>query len=115
MISTLVGTEVLIACMPGTHRRRLVVSTIIAASPLPSGRMRSKFEYATAEIIGNVGTATALIDNRDIGNYVARRITDPDTLNKMISAYGEVWTRNRIKSALKTMSGEKVIRTHVSP
>ncbi|OAK99556.1 hypothetical protein IQ06DRAFT_306625 [Phaeosphaeriaceae sp. SRC1lsM3a] len=78
------------------------------------GRVRSKFEYATAEIIGDVGTATALIDKRDIGKYVARRITDPDTLNKMISAYGEVWTRNRIKSALKTMSGEKVIRTHPS-
>lgn len=86
----------------------------LSLPPLPSGRVKSKFEYANTEIIGDGESTSAYIDNRDIGKYVARIIADPRTLNKMVFAYGELWTQNRIWDMLENISGEKVERKHVS-
>lgn len=54
---------------------------------LPSGRIRAKAGLSTTHIIGDGNTPWALTDNRDITKYVAKVITDPRTLNKMVFGY----------------------------
>jgi len=71
-------------------------------------------EYALNEIMGDGETPFAVVDNRDIGKYVARIIADPRTLNRIVFAYGEVWTQNHILEILEEKSGEKVVRQSVS-
>jgi hypothetical protein len=80
---------------------------------LPSGRI----DYAAMEtadgIAGDGNVPFALTDVRDIGSYVARIITDPRTLNRMVFAYNEVWTQNRVYDLLESLSGEKLERKYV--
>ncbi|KAK2470318.1 hypothetical protein H9L39_17935 [Fusarium oxysporum f. sp. albedinis] len=80
---------------------------------LPSGRI----DYAAMEtadgIAGDGNVPFALTDVRDIGSYVARIITDPRTLNRMVLAYNEVWTQNRVYDLLERLSGEKLERKYV--
>ncbi|KAH7386317.1 hypothetical protein BKA64DRAFT_680697 [Cadophora sp. MPI-SDFR-AT-0126] len=86
----------------------------LSLPPLPSGRLQTRFELSTLEILGDGEVPSALIDNRDIGKYVARIIADPRTLNKMVFAYSEVWTQNGIWTTLETLSGEPIAREHLS-
>ncbi|KAM0547780.1 hypothetical protein ACHAPJ_010241 [Fusarium lateritium] len=80
---------------------------------LPSGRI----DYAAMEtadgIAGDGNVPFALTDVRDIGSCVARIITDPRTLNRMVFAYNEVWTQNRVYDLLESLSGEKLDRKYV--
>jgi hypothetical protein len=71
-------------------------------------------EYSNIKIIGDGTVPMALIDRRDIGKYVAKIIVDPNTLNKQVFAYGEVWTQTDGFKLLETASGESVNREVVS-
>lgn len=86
----------------------------LALPQLPSGRIKTKVDYALNERMGNGEALSALTDNRDIGKFVARIIADPRTLNRMVFAYGEVWTQNQIIATLEEKSGEKVATKTVS-
>ncbi|KAJ3533614.1 hypothetical protein NM208_g7908 [Fusarium decemcellulare] len=80
---------------------------------LPSGRI----DYAAMEtsdgIAGDGNTPIAFTDLRDIGNYVARIIADPRTLNRMVFAYNEVHTQNQVYDLLERLSREKLERKYV--
>lgn len=86
----------------------------LSLPPLPSGRIQTKVEYALNEIMGDGEAPFAIVDKRDIGKYVARIIADLRTLNRMVFAYGEVWTQNHILDALEGKSGEKIVRQSLS-
>jgi hypothetical protein len=86
----------------------------LSLPPLPSGKIETKFDYSTTEIVGTGDVEWALTDNRDIGRYVARIITDSRTLNKSVFAYGEIWTQNSVWNTLERLSGETVPRKYVS-
>ena len=81
---------------------------------LPSGRVKGTMMYAMKELCGDGDVPFALLDTRDIGKYVARIIADPQTLNKSVFAYGEIWTQNQIFQALEEASGEKTVKKIVS-
>ena len=65
-------------------------------------------------IIGDGEMRTAMIDQADIGRYVARIITDPRTLNRSVFAYGELTTQNAVWAALEAQLGETVPRETIS-
>lgn len=81
---------------------------------LPSGRI----DYAVMEtadgIAGDGNVPFALTDLRDVGKYVARIISDPRTLNRMVLAYNEVLTHNQMYDLMEKLSGEKLDRRYVS-
>ena len=56
---------------------------------------------------------SAMIDNANIGKYVARIIADPQTLNKYVFVHDEVWTQNQIFDLLEHLADEKLPRQHV--
>ncbi|KAJ4250179.1 hypothetical protein NW762_011994 [Fusarium torreyae] len=80
---------------------------------LPSGRIDYVAMETADGIAGDGNAPFALTDVRDVGSYVARLITDPRTLNRMVFAYNEVWTQNRVYDLLETLSGEKLERKYV--
>lgn len=65
-------------------------------------------------IPGDGEAATAMIDGRDIGCYVARIIQDPRTLNKKVLATGLVTSANDLYRQMEEMSGEKIEKVYVS-
>ncbi|KAH6972120.1 hypothetical protein BKA56DRAFT_593741 [Ilyonectria sp. MPI-CAGE-AT-0026] len=81
---------------------------------VPSGR----FDYAllapnnTVFAGGNV--PIAFTDVRDIGKYVARIISDPQTLNKKVFAFTETKTQKQVFELVEKLSGERLERTEVS-
>lgn len=84
----------------------------ISLPALPSGKVPAIF--AVHEILGDGEVPSAMTDNRDIGKFVARIISDPRTLNKMVFAHGEVWTQNQIWRKMEELSGESIERKYVS-
>ncbi|KAK7409520.1 hypothetical protein QQX98_008304 [Neonectria punicea] len=62
---------------------------------------------------GDGSVSSAYTDIRDISPYVARIISDPRTLNKMVFAYGEVTTTNQTYELLEKLSGKKIDRNYV--
>ncbi|KAH8704636.1 hypothetical protein GQ44DRAFT_716493 [Phaeosphaeriaceae sp. PMI808] len=84
----------------------------LALPQLPSGKLQTKKEISLNEIIGDGKTPFALIDNRDIGKFVARIITDPRTLNKMVFCHNEISTSSRIWDLLEKLSGETIPRVY---
>lgn len=81
---------------------------------LPSGRIDSHIRVPLTKISGDGNTGIALTDVRDIGRFVAKIIVDPRTLNRMVFAYGEIWTQNQIWDLLQETSGEELPREYVS-
>lgn len=81
--------------------------------PLPSGKAHVKEEYSITQIVGEGNTPWALVDNRDIGKYVARIILDPKTLNKQVFCYGEVWRQNDVYDCWEALTGETILRDPV--
>ncbi|KAI9149353.1 LOW QUALITY PROTEIN: Phenylcoumaran benzylic ether reductase TP7 [Paramyrothecium foliicola] len=75
---------------------------------LPSGRTQHAAFKLFQTIPGDGNVPVALSDYRDIGNFVAKIIVDPRTLNKSVLAYTEVLTFNEIMELLSKLSGEKV-------
>lgn len=66
------------------------------------------------ETVGDGDLPFALVDLRDIGKYVARIVADPRTLNRMVFAYGEMWTQKQIFDTLEEKSDEKIVNNRVS-
>ncbi|KAL1629224.1 hypothetical protein SLS56_005447 [Neofusicoccum ribis] len=65
-------------------------------------------------IPANGNVPIAVTDIHDIGHYVARIITDPRTLNKMVFAYNEVVTFNQAFEFMEERSSEHVDRNYIS-
>lgn len=55
-------------------------------------------------LIADGAARTAMIDQADIGRYVARIIADPRTLNRAVFAYGEVTTQNAVWAAVEAQA-----------
>ena len=81
---------------------------------LPSGRIDYALPITLGGIPGDGNTPCAFTDLPDIGRWVARIITDPRTLNKMVFAYNTVLTMNQAYDLLEEASGEKTDRNYVS-
>lgn len=81
---------------------------------LPSGRLQVQAQISNTEVIGDGTTPMALIDNRDIGKFVARVIADPRTKNKHVFCYGEVKCQNDVFDTLERISGERITRHELS-
>ncbi|KAH6685053.1 isoflavone reductase [Plectosphaerella plurivora] len=75
---------------------------------LPSGRIDKFILMPPQGLVGEGNVPSAYTDNRDIGRYVAKIITDPRTLNKAVFAYSEVLTHRQIWGAVERASGEKL-------
>ncbi|KAH6985221.1 hypothetical protein EDB80DRAFT_733652 [Ilyonectria destructans] len=81
---------------------------------IPSGRTNYAAVMPATMIAGDGTVPSALTDSRDIGRWVARIITDPRTLNKMIFAYNELVSQNQMHELLERLSGEKTERQYIS-
>lgn len=81
---------------------------------LPSGKIDYAVTLPVEYIAGDGNTPSALTDMRDVGNYTARIIQDPRTLNKMVFAYGDVLSQNQVFKLLEDLSEEKIERRYVS-
>ncbi|KAF9891535.1 hypothetical protein FE257_004002 [Aspergillus nanangensis] len=103
------------------HRLRLPYTVIdvgwwyqITLPRIPS----SRFDYALVgpqnSIFGAGDVPSALTDVRDVGVYVAKVISDSQTLNKKIFAFTETWTQNEIFGLVEKITGEKPEVTEVS-
>ncbi|KAJ5920452.1 hypothetical protein N7516_011310 [Penicillium verrucosum] len=64
-------------------------------------------------IVGDGNQKFGLIDQTDIGKYVAQIITDPRTINKHVFAYTEVLSMNEIWDTMAIVSGEEPVKDHV--
>lgn len=91
----------------------------LAVPRLPSGKTDYAIVVPENTAAGDGNVPSAFTDIRDVGQYVARIISDPRTLNKMVFAYDEVATTNQIYELLEKLSGEKIdrsyVRCHFSP
>ncbi|CAK7200236.1 hypothetical protein SEUCBS139899_002927 [Sporothrix eucalyptigena] len=81
---------------------------------LPSGKIDYALPPYEQSIAGEGTTPYALTDVGDIGIYTARIVGDPRTLNKYVFAYTELKTQLEIYDLIEKLSGEKVVRNHVS-
>ncbi|KAI1850976.1 hypothetical protein JX265_007301 [Neoarthrinium moseri] len=80
---------------------------------IPSGRTQ-KYQSPYFEKIPGDGTMpVALTALADIGNYVAKIIVDPRTLNKKVFAYTDVHTYHEVHDLMERLSGEKTARSYV--
>ncbi|KAJ5334644.1 hypothetical protein N7452_007047 [Penicillium brevicompactum] len=82
---------------------------------IPSGRSdHAHWDLIDHRIVDDGNQKFALVDQLDIGRYVACIITDPRTINKRIFAYTEVLSMNEIWNTMAIASGEEPIKDHVS-
>ncbi|KAM5371222.1 hypothetical protein ACJZ2D_008142 [Fusarium nematophilum] len=81
---------------------------------LPSGRIDYALMPSDRSIAGDGNTPSALTDIRDIGLYTARIIADPETLNRSVFAYSELYTQNQVYDLIERLSGEKIERKYLS-
>ncbi|GKU21424.1 isoflavone reductase family protein [Fusarium langsethiae] len=84
-----------------------------ALPAVPSGKLDAKL--ATPDTVigadGNVPYGTT--DVGDIGKYVARIIADPRTLNKLVFAYGDITTQNKVWGYVEQLTGDTIPRTYL--
>ncbi|RKL19591.1 hypothetical protein BFJ72_g15148 [Fusarium proliferatum] len=81
---------------------------------LPSGRLDTTYSGVGGPIPGDGNTPSAFTDNRDFGNYVARIIADPRTLNQSVFVYSEMITLNKLYDLFEKLSGETIPREYIS-
>lgn len=86
----------------------------LSVPSIPSGKLDDIVSVGSSTIYGKGDTEIAYTDNRDIGMYVARIISDPYTLNKHVFAYNEVSTQEKIWSEVEKLTGESIPRKYVS-
>ncbi|KAF8205209.1 hypothetical protein K438DRAFT_1964297 [Mycena galopus ATCC 62051] len=81
----------------------------ISFPTLPSGRVDyASFVSPRVDIHAGGTAPTMLTDLRDVGNFVARIIKDPRTLNRFVVTYGDVLSENEIFALMEELSGEKI-------
>ncbi|KAL2831456.1 hypothetical protein BDW59DRAFT_140190 [Aspergillus cavernicola] len=96
------------------HRLRLPYTVIdvgwwyeITLPAIPSGR----FDYALVapqnNLLDSGDVPSALTDVRDVGVYVAKIISDPQTLNKKVFAFTETRTQNEILALVEKLTSER--------
>ncbi|KAK2608200.1 hypothetical protein N8I77_006824 [Diaporthe amygdali] len=56
---------------------------------------------------------TYVVDNEDVGNFVARIIADPRTINKRVMAAGASLSFNEMFGIAEELTGEKALRKYV--
>lgn len=81
---------------------------------LPSGRIDYALPITLGGIAADGNTPCAFTDLQDTGRWIARIISDPRTLNKMVFAYNAVLTMNQVYDVLDEASG-KVDCNYVCP
>ena len=81
---------------------------------IPSGTLDPKLSMRDTVIGADGNVPYAVTDLADVGRYVARVIADPRTLNKMVLAYGEVTTQNKVYDYVEEFTGEIIPRTYLS-
>ncbi|OTB00567.1 hypothetical protein M426DRAFT_15375 [Hypoxylon sp. CI-4A] len=79
-----------------------------------SGRTDHAVSRFFNTVPGDGTVPVAYTDAPDIGLYVAKIITDPRTINKKVLAYTEVLNANQVSKLMEELSGEAVIRNHLS-
>ncbi|KAJ0117466.1 isoflavone reductase [Diaporthe amygdali] len=57
---------------------------------------------------------TYVVDNEDVGNFVARIIADPRTINKRVMAAGASLSFNEMFGIAEELTGEKALRKYAS-
>ncbi|THG97682.1 hypothetical protein EW145_g7565 [Phellinidium pouzarii] len=62
------------------------------------------------EIVGAGDVKSAMIDTRDIGEFVARILLDERTVNRYVFCYGEEVTQSEIHALAERVSGHKIDR-----
>lgn len=72
-----------------------------------SGRLDHRALYSTFFFVDEGSAPCATTYLPDVGRYVARIISDPRTLNRMVFAYGEVTTQRAAVDMVERLSGEK--------
>ncbi|OLN86674.1 Isoflavone reductase A622-like protein 2 [Colletotrichum chlorophyti] len=85
----------------------------ISLPRVPSGRLDSIMRLTDNCIVGDGNKVCGRTDLRDIGNYVARIIADPRTLNQKVFAYTDLRTHNEVYDLIEKLSGEKIERQYV--
>lgn len=65
-------------------------------------------------VIGDGSIKMGLTDNRDIGRFVARIITDERTLNRSVFAYGDVKSTKEAWDDFEEIYGKPFEKPHVS-
>nr|BDD69332.1 asnovolin J 5',6'-dehydrogenase [Verruciconidia persicina] len=80
---------------------------------LPSGRTSYIAPVAFDRVIEDGNTPSGFSDLRDVGKWVARIISDPRTLNKMVFGFNTVVSQNQIYETLERLSGETVPRNMI--
>ncbi|KAH9216150.1 hypothetical protein DL95DRAFT_460444 [Leptodontidium sp. 2 PMI_412] len=79
---------------------------------VPSGKLDHLLFFPITTITGSGNVECAMTDKRDIGRYVARIIADPQTLNRSVFLYNEIWTQNKLFDLVERLSGETIPRQH---
>jgi hypothetical protein len=96
------------------HRARLPYTIIdvgcwfqVFVPKIPSGRSdHAHYIYIDHRIVEDGSRGFALTDMVDIGNYVAKIVSDSRTLNKHVFAVTEVLSMNEIWDTMAAVSGE---------
>jgi hypothetical protein len=84
---------------------------------IPSGKLDYSFlsiAPPSATVYGDGNAKNLLTDIRDIGNFVARIVKDPRTLNKRIFTWSDELSQNDTFSIVERLTGETVERVYVS-
>jgi hypothetical protein len=87
----------------------------ISLPRIPSGRLDYALLAPANTVLGGGNTPSALTDVRDIGLYVAKIISDPQTVQKKVFAFTETRTQNQICELVERLSGEKIEKAQVWP
>ncbi|KAJ0166210.1 putative pinoresinol-lariciresinol reductase 3 [Colletotrichum tanaceti] len=80
---------------------------------VPSGRADYGLLAPTTHLFGDGSALSSLTHTDDIGQWVAKIIADPRTLNKAVFVYSETWTQQQIFDKVEELSGEKLERNYL--
>ena len=64
----------------------------------------------STQFFGYGNVKSALTDNRDIGIFVERIISDPRTLNRYVFCWAEEWTQSELFDLADKLSKDKINR-----
>lgn len=85
----------------------------LAVPRVPSGRFDYGLIMPCDYIVGDGNVLSALTNKDDVGNYTARIVADPRTLNRKVFAYTALYTQNQIYDLVEAMTGEHITRDYV--
>lgn len=83
---------------------------------IPSGKTDHAIalpDFIQNLVPGDGEMKTYVVDNEDVGNFVARIIADPRTINKRVMAAGASLSFNEMFGIAEELTGEKALRKYV--